>query len=412
MYPRYVQPLIVEALADRPVVFLNGARQVGKSTLAQSLISPTWPAQYVSLDEASTLARAKRDPQGFVLGFDGSVIIDEIQRVPELFLALKLAVDRDRQPGRFLVTGSTSALLLPQLLDALVGRMEIEKLQSLAQSELEGTTRNLIDSAFDTPTLSAFRPERTVGRDDIVQRILLGGYPEVLGLSTQKRRQAWFEDHVIGLLNREVRDLANIDGLADLPRLARLIAARSSSITHVADLSRSAGLNQTTLNRYVSLLEAIFLMERIPAWSTNTTKRLVRSPKWVIYDSGVMGYLLDLDDDRLEANPHLFGALLETFVVAELRKLSSWSRHTPSLYHFHEHGGREVDIVLERRSGEIVGIEVKATSNPGPRDGEGLRALAELAGDRFVCGLLLYTGSETLPMGEKLFQVPMSALWM
>ena len=123
MYPRYVQPLIVEALADRPVVFLNGARQVGKSTLAQSLISPTWPAQYVSLDEASTLARAKRDPQGFVLGFDGPVIIDEIQRVPDLFLALKLAVDRNRQPGRFLVTGSTSALLLPQLLDALVGRM-------------------------------------------------------------------------------------------------------------------------------------------------------------------------------------------------------------------------------------------------------------------------------------------------
>ena len=217
---------------------------------------------------------------------------------------------------------------------------------------------------------------------------------------------------MIGLLNREVRDLANIDGLADLPRLARLIAARSGSITHVADLSRGAGLNQTTLNRYVSLLEAIFLIERVPAWSTNTTKRLVRSPKWYIYDSGVMGYLLDLNAERLANNPHLLGALLETFVVAELRKLSSWSQHTPSLYHFHEHSGREVDIVLERRSGEIVGIEVKAISNPGMRDGEGLRTLAELAGDLFVCGLLLYTGSETLPMGEKLFQVPISALWV
>ncbi len=409
MYSRHLMPALLDALSDSPVVFLNGARQTGKSTLVQELAAGRHPARYLTLDDAGALGAAKSDPQGFLRGFDGPVILDEAQRAPELFLALKAEVDRDRRPGRFLLTGSANVLFLPRLSEALAGRMEILTLWPLSQGELEGAKEGFIDALFqaDAP-LPRIDPS---SREDLWRRVALGGYPEPLTRARPERRQAWAKSYVTAILERDVRELSNIEGLTQLPRLLNFLAARMASLMNFSEISRSMGMPQSTLKRYLALLEATFLARRLPPWSGNMGKRLVKAPKLFLNDTGLGADLLGIDAARLSEDGNLAGPFLECFVVAELAKQLGWSSVSPRMYHMRSESGREVDIVLEDARGRCVGIEVKSAATVDAGQFAGLKAFAQGLGKRFLRGVVLYTGREVVPFAKNLHALPLEALW-
>jgi predicted AAA+ superfamily ATPase len=397
------------ALADNPVVLLHGARQAGKSTLAQSIATKEHPARYLTLDDAGFLAAARGDPTGFIEGLEGPLVLDEVQRAPERFLAMKVSVDRDRSPGRFLLTGSADVMLLPDLSESLAGRMEVLTLWPLSQGEIEGVKEGFVDAVFSDrlPANLDFRENIST----LLGRIIRGGYPVVHGRVSEERQRAWFGSYVTTILQRDVRDLANIEGLTQLPRLLSLIAARATSFLNLSELSRSIAIPQTTLKRYMALLETTFLVRTLPAWSGNLGKRLVKAPKLVLGDTGLMSYLLGLSKRRLAMDTNLLGPLLEGFVIMELEKQLAWSQIQPCLFHFRTQTGHEVDIVLEDSTGRLVGIEVKAGATVTSQDFKGLRAFAEMTGRRFRRGAVLYTGNQSIPFGRDLHALPVNALW-
>jgi predicted AAA+ superfamily ATPase len=405
---RHATEPLLDALADTPVVLLHGARQTGKSTLCQWIAAEKHPARYLTLDDAALLAAARGDPTGFVAGLAGPVVLDEVQRAPNLFLAIKAAVDRDRKPGRFLLTGSSNVLLLPRLSDSLAGRMEVLNLWPLSQGEIEGVREDFVDAVFSAalPNMPKVRH-----KDSLIARLLLGGYPAVQTRDSEERQRAWFASYITTLLQRDVRDLASIEGLATLPRLLALLAARAASLLNVSELSRSFAMPLTTLKRYLALLEATFLIRLLPPWSSNRSKRLVKTPRLVFGDTGLMSYLLGLTEQRLIDQPHVLGPLLENFVVMELQKQIAWSRIKPEMFHFRTQTGQEVDIVLEDRAGRIVGVEVKATASINASDLKGLRALADMTGRRFHRGVLLYGGQEIVPFQSNMHALPVNSLW-
>jgi predicted AAA+ superfamily ATPase len=410
MYPRYLTQNILDALGDTPVVLLNGARQTGKSTLVQWICKYRHPARYVTLDDASVLSAAKADPAGFLAGFSGPLVIDEIQRVPELFLALKAQVDKDRTPGRFLMTGSANVLVLPKLADTLTGRMEILSLWPLSQGEIQSHAETFVDAVFSPECHQS--KGATEQRDSLFQVILTGGFPEVIQRTSEARRKAWFNAYITTILQRDIRDLSRIEGLATIPRLLSLLAVRSGHLLNFSEISRTSGLPQATLKRYMALLEATFLIKLLPPWSANLSKRLVKSPKIFVMDTGLLSYLIGMDKNRFIAEPELAGPLLENFVIMELTKQISWSQTRPQMFHFRTQvGGKEVDIVLEDAAGRIVGIEVKAAHTVKAGDLAGLKLLAEETQDRFVRGIVLYTGSQFVPFGNNIMAVPVSTLW-
>jgi predicted AAA+ superfamily ATPase len=407
---RHLEPELLAALRRSPAVFLSGARQTGKSTLAKAVAAGRHPARYLTLDDATTLAAARADPAGFVAGLDGPVVVDEVQREPDLFVAIKAAVDRDRRPGRFLLTGSASVTALPQLAEALVGRVEILTLRPFSQGELDGRRDAFVDALFQRRlTVPEGGPAGRGG--SVEQRLLNGGFPEVATRRNATARRAWFSSYVATILQREVRELAAIEGLAALPQLLGLLAARATALLNTSELSRSAGLPNTTLKRYLALLQATFLVEPLPAWSPNLSKRLVRAPKLMFLDTGLLAHLLGVDARRLAADHVLLGPLLENFVATELAKQTSWSRVRPTLHHFRTHSGEEVDLVMEDRGGRVVGVEVKSAASVGARDFRGLRMLAEALGRKFVRGVVLYRGDHVVPFGKRLHALPVTWLW-
>ena len=332
-----------------------------------------------------------------------SPIMDEIQKAPALLPAIKLAVDRRREPGRFLLTGSADVLALPRVSESLAGRMEVLTLWPLSQGELAGRRDGCIDALFAAvkPDLDATGEPRA----DVVERALRGGFPEAVARRDPERRRAWFRSYVTTILERDVRDLAQIEGLTDLPRLLNLLAARSASLLNIAEISRSIGLPHTTLTRYLALLDRAFLVRRIPSWAGNRARRAVKTPRVWIPDTGLLGHLASLTTARVAEEPTTVGPLLETFVASELTKQLGWSRTRAELFHFRTHAGREVDLVLEADDGRLVGIEIKAAATIGSGDFKGLEALHEVAGKRFHRGVVLYTGRETLPFGADLWQL-------
>lgn len=407
MLARHSAARLHTALADRPVVLLHGARQSGKTTLVRALAEDSG-SHYITLDDLTMLAAARNDAAGFLAGFSQPLVVDEVQRAPELLLAIKAAVDRKRTPGRFLLTGSANVLLVPQIADSLAGRMEIVPLWPFSQGEIEGAVEGFIEVAFGDaqPVLvESSSPAR------LTDRVLRGGYPEAAPIKSAERRRAWFDAYVTTILQRDVRDLARIEGLTELPRLLALLASRPMAQLNYADLSRGTGLPQSTLKRYFALLEMVFLVQLLPPWHANIGKRLVKTPKVLLTDSGLAAHLMGIDHARLARDRTLLGGLLESFVAMELVKQSGWSVDPPALYHFRTHEGDEVDLVLERRGGALVGIEVKSAATVSAADFKGLRALAEIAGQRFQRGIVLYTGSEIVPFGAGLFALPVEALW-
>ena len=410
MYQRNITHSILDALNDTPVVLINGARQTGKSTLVQWICANKHPARYLTLDDTNVLSAATADPAGFLAGFDEPLAIDEIQRAPELLLAIKAHVDKDRKPGRFLLTGSANVLVLPKLADTLAGRMEIISLWALSQGELHSQKETFIDAVFSND-LPAFKTPQ-LEREELFSRILLGGFPEVIQRDSELRRKAWFNSYMTTILQRDIRDLSRIEGLASMPRLLSILGARAGGLLNFSELSRTSGLAQSTLKRYMALLEAAFLIRPLPAWSGNLSKRLVKSPKVFIHDTGLLGYLIGMDKNRLRTEPELAGALTENFVVMELTKQLSWSRIGPQLFHFRtQAGSREVDIILEDAAGRLVGIEIKSSHSVKADDFAGLKVLANETKDRFVRGVVLYSGPEKVPFGKNLLALPISTLW-
>lgn len=409
MYKRHIFPLLLDALADTPVTLLNGARQTGKSTLVKSL-SAEHGRRYLTLDDRVTLAAARSDPEGFIAGVNELVTLDEVQRAPALFLAIKAAVDRDRRPGQFLLTGSANVLLLPDIADSLAGRMEVLSLWPLSNAEMAHTpTFNLADWLFDG-SMQAL-PIPPCDREALIAALLSGGFPEAVSRDTPRRRTAWFDSYLDAIMQRDVRDLAKVEQLTAVPDLIQLLATRSATLLNFAELSRSSGLPQTTLKRYFSLLETLFLVYRLPAWERNLGKRLVKAPKVFLPDSGMLAHLVGMSLERLTAEAGLPGGLVETFVLSELLKHLAFSEKRLTLWHYRTQSDIEVDFVLENRLGKLTGIEVKASNRVEAKDFKGLRHLKETESSVFQRGIVLYCGREVVPFGVDLFAVPLSMWW-
>lgn len=412
MFRRNIEDEIKAALADTPVVLLNGARQTGKTTLVKKLVS-SLSAKYVTLDDVTVQAAATSDPSGFVRGLGehaAHVAIDEIQKAPDLFQALKVEVDHSRRPGRFLLTGSANVMLLPKVSESLAGRMEIVTLWPLSQGEILGRSESFIDAVFATGmTLPSYKKNEA---SELLQKMLVGGYPEVLSRPAEKRREAWFNSYITTILQRDIRDISNMEGLTHMPRILRLLATRTGGLLNISELSRASAIPHTTLNRYLTLLEATFLLQPLPAWSANMSKRLIKSPKIYLVDSGIVSFLTGQTEKRLTEDPAFIGHLLENFVIAELRKQASWARTRVFPFHFRTTTGHEVDILLEGADGQIVGIEIKASGSVGKKDFRGLEVLAEMAGKKFLRGIVLYNGDSAVSFGDRYHALPVSSLWM
>jgi len=346
MIPRLLEARVIEALRDRPVVLITGPRQSGKTTLARSI--PGYA--YVTLDSLAALDAARSDPEGFVAGLPDRTVIDEVQRTPGLFLAIKAAVDRNRAPGRFLLTGSTSATAMPRAADALVGRMELLTLWPLSLREIEGGSGSVCDRLFEAQTPWTDHEQET---GDLAGTISRGGYPEPLAWEPH-RRAAWIRDYVATVVQRDIRDLSDIAGLTAIPRLLSLLASRCANLLNVSDIARSLGLPYATLSRYLALLQAVYLWSPVASWSVNLGSRVAKAPKVALCDTGLACGILGLDADQLRAGTML-GPLLENLAVMELRKDAAWSRTRPALYHYRDDAGREGDITLEEPGGQAAG---------------------------------------------------------
>jgi len=416
VYPRHVTSAIERALSDTPVVLLHGARQTGKTTLVRAICERDPSRRYVTLDDALTMAAATADPTAFVATglrttIPSPIAIDEVQHAPELFRAIKAEVDRSRVPGRFLLTGSAHALLLPNLSESLAGRMEIRTLWPLSQGEIEGRVETFIDDVFGE-TFAPISP-RSVRTHEVslLDRVVRGGFPEPIGRSDPERRRAWFDAYIGTVLLRDVREIAAVEDVSNLPRLLAMLAGRIAGLLNFADLSRSLSIPQTSLKRYFALLEATFLILRLPAWSISRGTRLAKAPKLLLCDTGLASFLVGADPVRLASDGTLRGALLECFVATELMKQREWSRVRPTLHHFRTVSGQEVDLVLEDASGRFVGIEVKSSTSVSADDFRGLHALAEAGKGKFVRGVVLHGGTESAAFGPDMLAVPISTLW-
>ncbi len=405
MYKRFAEGRASEALSDTPVVLIVGPRRAGKTTLVRKMEDTD--RTYITLDDQTVLDAAKADPVGFIRGLDQATI-DEIQRAPELLLAIKKSVDEDYRPGRFLLTGSANVLTLPRVADSLAGRMETIQMLPLARAEIDGTMPTFLDRLFSGKLKANL--ETLIG-DDLLRLVLLGGFPEAIARETERRRQDWARSYLTSVLTRDLRDIADIEKLTELPKFVRLLAEHSGQLVNYSQFGSSINVSHKTGQRYVALLEQVFLVSTLQPWYTNALKRIAKTAKLHFLDTGLLATTRGMTFDRVKTDRGLIGALLETFVFSEVLKLMTASDMRLNPYHFRDQQMREVDIVLERDDGMIVGIEVKASATVRSSDFGGLRTLAEACGDRFAYGVVLYDSTDVVPFGERLAAAPLSCLW-
>ena len=410
-YARAMTGRLTESMQDTPVVLLSGPRQAGKSTLARA-VAQAQNMPYLTLDEDAVRLSAQEDALGFLRNLDIAVI-DEVQRAPSLLLAIKKSVDENRRPGRFLLTGSANLMALPTLADSLAGRMETLTLLPLSQAEIEATPEhrpvNWLDAAFAGAFLQP-RPPREASMG-LLERVLRGGYPELLVRPTERRRLAWAQQYIQALMQRDVRDVAQIDKLDHLPRLLRALAQTAGQMCNYSQLGAQLGLDGKTVARYTAVFEHMYLLTRVEVWAGNRLKRMVKTPKLQFLDSGLLAALMSLSSAEVGRERTRFGHVLESFVFSELLKSS---HSADGLYHFmyyRDTAQYEVDIVIENAAGEVLGIEVKATASVREADLRGLKQLAAAAGPAFKRGVVLYDGEHTLPLGNGLWALPLSSLW-
>ena len=441
LVPRFATARLLEALQDSPAVLIGGPRQCGKTTLALSLCERRYTAgagrlpglppdglgyAYITFDDPAAQAAAEADPVGFVADLPERSVLDEVQKAPGIFTALKVVIDRDRVPGRFVLTGSANVLLIPRMADSLAGRMETVRLYPLAQAELATATAtgsaagaatgqpraNLATGFVNTLFSGGFKTSthRRMGAE-LAERIAGGGYPAALVRPSGSRRANWYRDYVDALIQRDIIDLARVSNLGTLPRLIEAAATQSANLSNVSRLAAPFQLSVPTVRNYLTLFERLYLLDLLPPWHSNRLKRLVKTPKLHLGDTGLACTLLGTDTGSLVADRPLLGRLLETFVYGELRRQASWLHEGLRFYHFRDRDGYEVDIVIERGAAQVAGIEVKAAATVTESDFRGLRKLQASAGSRFAGGIVLYDGELSVSFGNGLRAVPISRLW-
>ena len=405
LYPRFAAGPVATALADTPVVLVSGPRQCGKTTLVRDLVAGK--REFITLDDDTILASARSDPGGLVRGLDKATI-DEIQRAPDLLRSIKRAVDMDRRAGRFLLTGSANLLTVPHVSESLAGRMEIVNLLPLSQAEIHRRKPAFLKSAFKG---KPGKPGEALTGNDLVEAVLTGGYPEMLRRQHPERRRAWARDYIRAIVQRDVRDIAEIEKLDQIPRLLRVLAQHSGQLSNFTQIGGQVGFDDKTTRKYVGILEQLFLVRRLEPWFRNRLKRLVKTPKLHFLDSGLLATLLGITRERVRLDRAVFGGLLETFVFSEVLKQISWMENPCTVWHYRDKDQDEVDIVVEQNPGALVGIEVKASATVTSSDFKGLRKLATACGGDFQLGLVLYDGERSVPFGDRLFAAPLSCLW-
>ena len=405
LFQRFSAKRVATALTDTPVVMLIGPRQCGKTTLVRQFADKE--REYVTLDDDTVLEAARNDPAGFVRGFD-LVTIDEVQRAPELLRAIKRSVDSDRRAGRFLLTGSANILTLPQVSESLAGRMEIVNLMPISRAEILGKEPTFLKTAFNSKLV---KPGPDIVGDQLVHAVVIGGYPEMLRRVDSRRRQAWARDYVKAIVQRDVRDIAEVEKLDQLPRLLQALAHQSGQLTNFTQIGGQIGMDDKTTRKYIGILEQLFLVHRVSPWFRNELKRLIKTPKLHLVDSGLLAALLALTAEQIAKNRSTFGAVLETFVFSEVMKQTTWSDEGYTLHHYRDKDQDEVDIIVEDERGALVCIEVKASATVHASDFKGMRKLLDICGDDLKLGLVLYDGTKIVPFGDRLFAAPMSCLW-
>jgi len=408
---RHLKPRILEALQDTRIVVIQGARQVGKTTLVREIVEEVG-GRLVTFDDEQIRSAAQADPVGFLhQNPDGLLAIDEIQRVPEMVLALKLVVDKDPRPGRFLLTGSANLLRLPAAQDSLAGRAETIELHGFSQGELAGHQERFIDKLLAADLFSGHTSSLT--RHDYLERATAGGYPEALARAPGRRRSEWLDNYVRSIVERDAPDVSNLQRVTDLPLILKVLAARNSEELNVADVSKETEIPVSSLNRLLDLLETLYLVQRIPAWSTNFSKRAVSRPKTSLLDTGLAARLINISAAGAgpEAYGEVAGHLLEGFVAGEIRKQRAWADEPVRVSHFRDRSAGEVDLILETPDGRVAGLEVKSNSRVKSSDNKWLSQMRDKLGKRFVGGLVLHTGMTSAPFGERITAVPMDVLW-
>lgn len=407
--PRRACGTVTAALADTRAVLINGARQTGKTTLARLVADGRPGAAVRFLDEAATRAAAHADPATFVR-HDSLLVIDEVQRAPDLLLAIKHEVDMDPRPGRFLLTGSARLFALRDVPDLLPGRSETIELWPLSQGEIDRSPDGFVDAVFEHGAQLAVA-DSELRREDYLERALRGGYPEAVRRTDLGRRGRFFESYLSDLINRDVSQISEIERPAEMRRLLNLVGASMASLAVPSSLANHLQVPATTVRRYLDLLELLFIVRRVPAWSNNLTTRAVGSSKLAIVDSGLAGHLVGMTTRRARHATAPVGPLLENFVVGELDRQLTWAEQPVRLYHYRDRDQYEVDIILERASGEVVAVEVKAAETVRADDFRGIRRLANRLGEQFLAGFVLYAGRHALSFGKGLRALPISAVW-
>lgn len=409
-YERHALERIEEALGYARVVLLLGPRQAGKSTLATEVVRRGHLSEILTLDDRSTRSLAQDDPDGMIGSLGRPVAIDEIQRVPDLLLAIKQTVDRNDDPGQFLLTGSANVLTAPRVLDALTGRTEIVHLWPLAQDEIhpERDAGNLIDLLFkgEPPDVR----DALVGPDVWLEDALAGGFPEARTRQSVRARRAWFNTYVTSLVERDLRDLSDARLLEEVPELLEILAGQVGGTLVTNRIAKRLGLAHKTVESYIHLLATAFTVMRIPAWLPGVAHRERQAPKVIFTDTGVLAHQLDFDLSSLNAHPTTTGPLFENFVVMELIKQLEWSESDARISHYRREGA-EVDLLIQKRSGAFLAIEAKASATLGAKDWRMLKQLREARDEHFRAGIIFYTGTHTRPLGDRLWALPISALW-
>lgn len=406
LYRRYIEPAVQAALADTPVVCVLGPRQAGKTTLVQQL---TPKRDYLSFDNPSLLHAALNDPKGFIHGLPESVILDEIQRAPELLLSIKLSVDENRKPGRFILTGSANLMLLPQVQDSLAGRIEVIRLHPLSELEKQGGQFNLLQSFLHGEIRTQLRPGGGVAQG-IAEAICTGGYPEPNTRTTAAAKR-WFAQYLEAVIHRDARDIGGIQKADELLRMIALLSYRTATLLNTSNIANELKLDRATVEKYLTILERLFLIRRLPAWHKNNAQRLIKTTKVHLVDSGLAASLNRLSVEDWNSHSTDFGGLLESFVVQQLICQASFTDELLRFSHYRDKEKIEVDLVIEQGR-NVWGVEVKKSATIRGEDGKGLARLAALAGKQFKGGMLLYNGHDTLPLGtENCFAVPLERLW-
>ena len=406
-YLRFLKESILESFKISPITLLIGPRQSGKTTLMREL-GESLDMHYLTFDTLKQLAAAEEDPEGFIASIPKPVIIDEVQRVPQIALPIKLSVDQERKPGTFGLTGSANPLVAPRLNDSLAGRMFILHMWPLSMGEILGQTSNFLESIFDSKAI--FTNGQEWNLHEMIEAFFAGGYPNALVLNAT-HRDKWYDNLLTTILERDVSDISSLSKPKDFAKLLKILAARSSNLLNLSELSRISSIPYTTLNHYMVILESLFLIVRQPAWHINRTKRLTKMPKIYFGDTGLLLNQLSVGPEVLVNDRRLLGHILENFIFLELKKLISWSSRPIELYHFRTQTGAEVDFILENRAGQIVGIELKASETITADDWKGLHILAEEMGEKMVRGIILYPGKEVVGFGKDRYALPLSFLW-